>query len=486
MIRVVLTQDVLEYLKDKEGFVYNFMAPEQSFYLPSREVEEIEDEEEGMKKIVELVSSGKKVYVPFAHLFMNNPDNTPNERFLNLILTNYSAFTKGDLILVTNVKQIPREVEQYVILEEDPPPSREEIKKTIKEVFESFYGRKPEPSEEKNMERISERLVGLTKSEVRNSVLQSLEKFSKINEEFLAKQKLMHLKKRTSLEYEEPKVTLDDIGGNENIKKYFMALKKIMNEEAKRFGIKPPKGLLILGPQGTAKSTLPKALANYLGIPLVKFNIGALMSKYYGETENRVYRVLKTIDAMGRCVVHIDEIDKVLKNSSDSHEATARIGGMLMEWMAEKETYTPVIMTGNYIEKIDTDFTRAGRVDTIFWTWFPKKEERMEIWKIHLRKTGWDPKNFDLETLAEESRFFTGSEIETAVQLALRSAFVRGEELTTERIVETMKRMIVPVWFKEKEKFTKLFESLRKFIPASSMKNSDTIPSQYSKPKVSI
>lgn len=325
MIRLIIDQDPIEYLQDKEGVVFNFLEPEKSYRIPEGTPNPLED----LQDVVKLIKNGVKVYIPFANLLIG--DGKVDPQFLSFILQNYATLIKHDLYLITNVKNIPKEIEQYLVMEEESPPGEEEIKQILLQTFRDVQDRAPEPSEEQQIRKLAKRLTGLTKAETRNIAMDSLRKFGTYNEQFMIKAKLTNIKKRTNLEYEEPEITLDDIGGNEILKNYIVTMKETMNEEAEKFGIRPPRGLLLLGPQGTAKSTIPKAIANYLEVPLVKFRIGAFMSKYYGETENQIYRVLKTIDAIGRCVVHIDEIDKVLKRSTDttSHEATSRVAFQL-------------------------------------------------------------------------------------------------------------------------------------------------------------
>lgn len=463
MWKFTFSRDPLNYVYSQEsGLVYNPVEPDRSFMLPQKIPVEIEE----LGELINRIKGGSTVFVPFAEKAFKD------ERFFSLLLTSYEDIMKapGKMVFVSNSIKIPQEIEQYLVFEEEPPVTEEEIKKTLLEAFESFKGFTPEPSQMQKIENAARKVRGLSKTEVLNAARLSFDTYGDLNEEFLSKFKLASIKKKSILDYEEPNVKPEHLGGCDVLKRYLTLLKKIFENQikAEEYGLQPPKGFILAGPQGTGKSTIARLTASMLGVPLVLMNVGELFSKWVGESESRLNHALKTIDSMGECVVLIDEADKVMRRSStEGHEVSARISGMLMDWLARKKSYTPVIFTANYVDFIDVEFRRSGRVNNIFYTWFPTQKEREEIWSIHLKKTGRDPSEYDVELLARKTKMFTGAEIENALQITLMKKF--PEEITTQDILNSLSA-VSPIYFSNKEMFERMYERLKEFTPVSSEK----------------
>lgn len=450
MIKYVLTQDPPEYINrvkaKKRIYIYNPFLPKPTLEGPEgKETQDI-----NLERIIKSKHI-QSLYIPFASILTSK--NSPAvSQLLGIIYDNWEILKEKELVLVASELNLHPEVENLCLLEIDEGLKEEEIR----EILQKADNVKDEQTEE-----LVRAMKGLSGTEIHN-ILRSMRM---VDPETVKKIKAKQIKKRTNLEYEEPQISFEQIGGNKNIKEYVKLLKASLNPKAERFGIKPPKGLIIVGPQGTAKSTMAKAIASELRIPYVKLQMGSFLSKYYGESESRLVTILKNINTISPCVVHIDEIDKVLKNTNQAHEATTRLAGILMEWMAEKDSYSPVIMTANYIENIDTEFRRAGRIDKIFYTWFPTEKERQSIWEIHLKLVKRNPNYFDLESLVEASENYTGAEIETTIQIALRKAFLQEREITTQDLIESLKE-IIPIYKQKQSLFEEMLEQLKQFSPA--------------------
>lgn len=448
MIKFVLSQDVNEYIKRQSGTKYTFNP-----FLAGGTLEGPNGKTTNIN--LETVIKDQNVrtlYIPYGSV-ITGKESPFIPQLVGIIYGNWETIKEKQIIFVSSNLDIHPEIEPLLMLEIDEGISQEEIRRIVE---------RSEKVLEEDIEEVVRAMKGLSATEIHN-ILQSN---SIVKPQEVKKIKARQIKKRTNLEYEEPQISFNVIGGNENIKEYVQTLKACLNPQAERFGIKPPKGLIIVGPQGTAKSTMAKAIASELNLPYVKLQMGNFLSKYYGESESKLTTILKNINQLAPCLIHIDEMDKVLKNTNYSHEATSRLAGILMEWMAEKETYSPVIMTANYIENIDAEFRRAGRIDKIFYTWFPNKKERESIWKIHIRLTGRNPEKYQINRLIENSDYLTGAEIETAIQIALRKAFIQNRELTTQDMLEAIEE-INPIYRQKQEIFERMFENLQQFTPAS-------------------
>jgi SpoVK/Ycf46/Vps4 family AAA+-type ATPase len=113
--------------------------------------------------------------------------------------------------------------------------------------------------------------------------------------------------------------------------------------------------------------------------------------------------------------------------------------GALLTWMQEHTAPVFLIATANDIEAIPPELLRKGRFDEIFFVDLPKRDARLAIFAIHLKKRKRDPKQFDLNALADASDGFSGAEIEAAVVSALHDAFAQKVVLTTKHILDAIK-----------------------------------------------
>jgi SpoVK/Ycf46/Vps4 family AAA+-type ATPase len=144
-------------------------------------------------------------------------------------------------------------------------------------------------------------------------------------------------------------------------------------------------------------------------------------------------------ERMAPCVLMVDEIEKGLAyvGSSDADAGVSkRIFGRLLGWLQDRPAPVFVVATSNQITQLPPELMRKGRFDEIFFIDLPHREERKEIFAVHLRKR--DPSGFDLDALAGASEGFSGAEIEQAVVSALYTAFSHGTDLTTQLLIEEL------------------------------------------------
>ena len=163
--------------------------------------------------------------------------------------------------------------------------------------------------------------------------------------------------------------TFDGVGGLKNLKQWLGTRKGAFSEEAKRFGIDPPRGVLLLGIQGCGKSLMAKAVAQEWELPLLRLDTGALYSKYIGETETNVREAIRLAESLAPVVLWIDEIEKAFTspNGSDADGGvSARLLGTFLSWMQEKKAPVFVVATANNIHKLPPELLRKGRFDEIF------------------------------------------------------------------------------------------------------------------------
>jgi SpoVK/Ycf46/Vps4 family AAA+-type ATPase len=215
--------------------------------------------------------------------------------------------------------------------------------------------------------------------------------------------------------------------------------RKVAFLQGKETALDMPKGIMLLGVQGSGKSLAAKAVAGAWEVPLLRMDFGALYNKFFGETEKNIRDSLKAAEVMSPCVLWMDEIEKGVATGDYDSGTSRRVLASMLTWMAENKKPVFIVATANDIESLPPELIRKGRLDEIFFVDLPDQNTRAEIFAIHLSKRGQQPPNFDLQRLAVESDGFSGAEIEQAVVAALYAAHARETTITTQHIFEEIK-----------------------------------------------
>jgi SpoVK/Ycf46/Vps4 family AAA+-type ATPase len=241
--------------------------------------------------------------------------------------------------------------------------------------------------------------------------------------------------RRTGLMEFWPPVPIDQVGGLEPFKQYLTNRMKAF--EPGNEHLPKPKALLLVGIPGTGKSLSCKAAASILTWPLIRLDVSALKGSLVGESERKIRQATATIDAFGRAVVWLDEIDKGFSGVKSSGHTdggtTSSMFGHFLTWMQETQSPVLVMATANNINELPPEFMRAGRFDAMFFVDIPTIIERREI--IHIMNTRYGSKIPD--DFAESLQGFSGAEIE---QLAKDSLF-DGLQTALESIVPLSRTM---------------------------------------------
>jgi ATP-dependent 26S proteasome regulatory subunit len=230
--------------------------------------------------------------------------------------------------------------------------------------------------------------------------------------------------------------SFDDVAGLKRLRDWIAKRKSALTLEGRRFGLEPPKGILITGVQGCGKSLAARAVAGEWGFELARLDAGALYDKFVGESEKKLHKTLELAQKLAPVVLWIDEIEKAFASAGSSGDADAglsqRLLATLLTWMQARESGVFLAATSNNITLIPPEMMRKGRFDEIFFVDLPGMEVRAALFELHLKKRGRDASTFDLPQLAVGSEGFSGAEIEQAIIAGLYTAFAQKEQLTTE------------------------------------------------------
>lgn len=356
--------------------------------------------------------------------------------------------TKKTLCVMGHHFNLPTELEDdFSILVYDRPD-----KDGIRRIVMDFIARQHLEDKLTNKEEIREMIYdaarGLTADQTRSALMRTFIAEGKLGGtavSFILDQKKQIISRSGVLEYFEADTTMDSVGGLDNLKNWLKKRKKAFSPSARDAALPEPKGLLVFGVPGGGKSLTAKAVSAMWQMPLLRFDIGRVFGQFVGQSKGTMRDVLRVAEAVAPCIMWIDEMGKAFAGASEGHETTMRVLGAFLTWMQDKKSPVFVIATANDITHLPSEFLRKGRFDEIFFVGTPNRAERMEIFKIQLRKYKLNPDRFDLNRLVQTTEYRTGVEIEQAIIEAKYNAFDEGKDPTTEDIYNAYFNL-KPVW----------------------------------------
>jgi len=362
--------------------------------------------------------------------------------------------TMSSLILLSPILELPTELEKDVAVIDYPLPDLNILNSVLDDIEDKC---RSNPSitialQKEEREELLKAALGLTFSEVNNVFSKVIVKDGKLDAQDISgilDEKRQLTKKGGILEYinveENVKEGLNSVGGLNSLKQWFKERSLGFSEEARKFPLKAPKGVLLTGVPGCGKSMCAKALAKDWKKPLLKFDVGSVFGKYVGESEFNIRKAIKIAEAIAPCILWIDEIEKGFAGTQGEGDSgtSARVFGTFLTWMQDKKSEVFVFATANDISRLPPEFLRKGRFDEIFFVDLPILEEREEIFKKHLKdrenkEKGRLLENFDIKFLAEKSEGYSGAEIEEAIESALYRVFSEGRELIVQDIIKSL------------------------------------------------
>ena len=407
------------------------------------------------------------------HVFLDSKQQQYDYKVIRKLRDSLPELKNGvaskTIIIIAPLLVLPLELQKDINVIDFPLPTRDEILNTLNEMIEVNKDTGLEISltdEEKN--RLACAALGLTNQEAENCFAKAIAMDGKLNIEDIAviqEEKSQIIKKTGMLEYLEPQINLSDVGGLENLKKWLMVRSDSWGEEAKRFGIEAPKGVLLTGVPGCGKSLVSKAVSQIWSMPLLRLDVGSIFSSLLGSSEENMRKAIKTAEAIAPCILWIDEIEKGFSSVGGANDSgvSSRIFGTFLTWMQEKTSHVFVIATANNINSLPPEFLRKGRFDEIFFVDLPTKQERIQIFKVHLQKrleqscAGKElyRTNSLLESLANQTEGFVGAEIEQIIHTALYDAFFERRSISKADLDRSIENTI-PLSVMQSEKIVAL------------------------------
>jgi SpoVK/Ycf46/Vps4 family AAA+-type ATPase len=348
------------------------------------------------------------------------------------------------IIIIGSELTIPKELQELITVLQFQLPLEDEIRQELNRLINSL-NIQVEPELFDNLTRTCQ---GLSLERIRRVLSKIIATYKTIDENsisILLSEKKQIISQTEILEYWSVNEKISNLGGLNNLKDWLNKRKTAFTIQASNYGLPTPRGLLLIGIQGTGKSLTAKAIANDWQLPLLKLDVGKLFGGIVGESESRLRQMINLAETISPCILWIDEIDKAFTNTESKGDSgtSNRVLATFISWLSEKTKPVFVISTANNIELLPLEIIRKGRFDEVFFLDLPKKDEREEIFKIHLRE--FRPEtwmSFDYSKLAQLSESFSGAEIRQSVIEGMYLAFYEKREVSTDDICLALKELI--------------------------------------------
>ena len=231
----------------------------------------------------------------------------------------------------------------------------------------------------------------------------------------------------------EEATTFADVGGQDvaraELETICLAVER--PDAFRAWGARPPRGVLLYGPPGTGKTMLARALAHEAGARFLHVRATDLVSKWYGEAEQRVQQAFDRARAETPAVIFFDEIDAVARDRSVSHEATHRMVSTFLENMdGLRETEGVIVLAAtNRPESVDEALLRPGRFDRLVEVPLPNRAGRQAIFGVHMRRAERvarrslfaEPDEAQWSALLDATDGFSGADVAEVVRRALEA-----------------------------------------------------------------
>jgi SpoVK/Ycf46/Vps4 family AAA+-type ATPase len=336
------------------------------------------------------------------------------------------------VVIVSAVKYIPDEIERSIVYVELAVPDLPELVDfvTARQAEVAAAGGTVATSPDTVMQ-IARALQGLTLDDATHAVRRALAARNALDEAslpLLLEEKRLLVNRIGMIEYVPTDNGLQHIGGLGVMKQWLIDRRKLFQRRDQLSADIVPKGVLVMGISGCGKSLSIKAIASCFELPLYRIDMVGVFSGMFGKPEAAFARACHMLESMAPAVVWFDEIEAGI-NAQAKEGELGRIFAFFLTWMQEKTRGLFVGATANRIDLLPAEMIRKGRFDEVFFVDLPLDEERVEIFRVHLRRRGIDPDQFNLDSVKKFTKGWTGAEIEQCVVSALTTAHLEDRAL---------------------------------------------------------
>tara|TARA_B100000945_G_scaffold122485_1_gene97332 strand:+ start:1436 stop:2902 length:1467 start_codon:yes stop_codon:yes gene_type:complete len=371
------------------------------------------------------------------HKFYDDPSISRTIKELSSLLKE----TPHNLIFSSHILPSSEELDDLMTIINLPLPDINELMNLLEKISINTDSN----LNEKDLNELAIASCGLSETKVKQVTAKALTQRGRISKndiKDIIEEKRQVIARSEILEFFESKSSQNDIGGLNVLKVWLKQRYRAFSKEAREYGLPIPKGVLLVGPQGTGKSLTAKSISESWSMPLLRLDVGRLFSSLVGSSEARTRETISRAEAMSPCILWIDEIDKGFGGDARSDGGTSqRVLASLLTWMAEKESSVFVIATANAIDKLPAELLRKGRFDEIFFLDLPNSEERLTILDLHLKKRR-PSYDFPLSTIIDRTDGYSGAELEQAVIEGMHFSFSENREIMEKDLIKAVSELV--------------------------------------------
>lgn len=402
-------------------------------------------------------------------------ENSDSKQMLALV--NLANETGGAVVVLTH-NSIWNQLQRLGMTVKMELPDEEEMYSIIKKYIDDYRSEIEIEWEESDVREAASVLAGVSRIEAENVIAALIAKKcirkSDMDEVRFAKDRLFS--DISGLE----KIDVDDgvteVGGLSGLRRWLNEKKELLTPEnrdrLRAKGLRPPRGILLVGVPGCGKSLSAKSIAASWKLPLYRLDFATVQGSYVGQSEHQLKEALTTAENISPCILWIDEIEKGLSGANSSAGdggVSTRMVGQFLFWLQECKKQVFVVATANDVSMLPSELLRRGRFDELFFVDLPTKEERMEIIALYMRK--YLSLNFTgalADEIVELTEGFTGADLESTVRdLAYRTIANKDFTLSKTNLLEAFNN-VVPLSQTSPEKIESIRNwGIERAVPAS-------------------
>ena len=362
----------------------------------------------------------------FIHVLTETPDLTGDSSDARqlLDLVNLANENGGAILLFTNQPLWNRLQRTGMIVRVDLP-DEEEMYPIIKEYIDDYRSEIPIEWEDREIREAASILSGVTTIEAENvmAALIAKKSITKADLDDVRQAKDRLFSDISGLEKIDVDDSVKDVGGLGGLRDWLDEKKRLLapekREEMRAKGLRPPRGILLVGVPGCGKSLSAKSISASWKLPLYRLDFATVQGSYVGQSEQQLKDALTTAENVSPCILWIDEIEKGLSGAGSSNDGgvSTRMVGQFLFWLQECKKLVFVVATANDVSMLPSELLRRGRFDELFFVDLPTADERREILSLYMRKyLGVSFEGDFADKLVEMSDGFTGADLESTVR----------------------------------------------------------------------